>query len=205
MSVREHRLSHPQTSSICGSSGSSDRSRGHKALVPLQLTQWRPSRSCHMYHPSIEARLPCDLHQGFCSLVCSVVTRPRREMGDTSCLTEKMWSASIVFVSLHFWSLSSGSMLFFFLLSWKELRRGPRRAPSTWRASLQEHFHALTALPLCCPVPFALALTLYQSYFGWNWKLFWGLWVKFKARSGSQLSWIWPYIAKHFILLLLCK
>lgn len=160
MSVREHRLSHPQTSSVCGSSGSSD----GQEVTKLQLPQWRPSRSCHTYHPSIEARLPCDLHQGFCSSVCSVIARPRRQMGDASCLTEKMWSASVVFVSLHFWSRSSGSM-FFFLPPWKEPGRGPRRAPSTWRACLQEHFHALTALPLYRPVPFALALTFLSELF----------------------------------------
>lgn len=44
MNVRWHWLSHTQTFSICDSLGSSDRSRGHKALVLRQLTQWLRSR-----------------------------------------------------------------------------------------------------------------------------------------------------------------
>lgn len=200
MSVWEHRLSHPQTSSVCGSSGSSD----GQEVTKLQLPQWRPSRSCHTYHPSIEARLPCDLHQGFCSSVCSVIARPRREMGDASCLTEKMWSASVVFVSLHFWSRSSGSMFFFF-----PPEKNPEEAPGGHhRPDERVCKNTFMLLPHCRSTALSPLLWLsrfYQSYFGWNWKLFWGLCVKFKASSGSQLSWIWPYITKHFILLLLCK
>lgn len=44
MNVQWHWLSHTQTFSICDSLGSSDRSRGHKALVPRQLTRWLRSR-----------------------------------------------------------------------------------------------------------------------------------------------------------------
>lgn len=109
---QEHWLSHPQPFL---SVAHLDQVTGQEDTKPCSrcssLSDALPD-SWHMYHPSIEACLPCDLHQGFCSLVYSVVVRPRREMGDISCLTEKMWSANMFFLSLHFWSLSSGSMFF---------------------------------------------------------------------------------------------
>lgn len=156
---------------------------------------------CHMYHPSTEACLPCDLHQGFCSLVYSVVVRPRREMGDTSCLKEKRCSASVFFVSLHFWSLSSGSMFFF---SWKEIRRGPRRVSSTWGACLQERF--LTAVPLYRPVPFAPALTFLSELFWMELKVILRPLCEVQSpfRESVKLNLTIP-CKKHFILLLLCK
>lgn len=155
---------------------------------------------CHMYHPSTEACLPCDLHQGFCSLVYSVVVRPRREMGDTSCLKEKRCSASVFFVSLHFWSLSSGSMFFFFPEKKSEEAPGGCHQPDERVCKSAFLLRCLsTALS-----PFLRLWLFYQSYFGWNWKLFWDLCVKFKARSGSQLSWIWPYLAKNILFYFCC-
>lgn len=107
--------------------------------------------SCHMCRPSIEACLPCDLHQGFCSLVYSVVVRPRREMGDTSCLQRKC-GVPVCFLFHCIFEVCHQEVCFFFFFSLKRNQKRPPEGvtdPTSAFARALSCLYCIASLPSC--------------------------------------------------------
>lgn len=169
MNVRWHWLSHTQTFSLCDSLGSSDRSRGHKALVPRQLTQWLRSRVSLRVSPKYRRVSTVWFMPGlrFAGLFCHSQGKKRNGWRKETFLLSggnvERWCIFFFFVSMLFWSLWSGNV-FFLRRNHKRPQEGLSDRKGTF-ITVPFMFFCITSTPpshLRCSSHFSI------SYFGWS-------------------------------------